>query len=136
MFWTMFLAVLAALLVMREIDKFSRQHRCWKRYCKAQIDYENCLMAYLANNFPKEDTRLKEHAEQYGYWVKQSKSWVGTMDEDECAEQIAGIQKAKVSWVAEMQMAAASAAATSLEDLDNRLAEIKGLPRAGEMTRR
>jgi hypothetical protein len=107
MFWTMFLAVLAALLVMRKIDEFSREHRCWKRYCKAQISYYNCLMAYYADNFPKDDPRrergLKEYGEQYGYWAKQSKSWVGEMDEDECAEQIAEIQKAKGSWVVTMR---------------------------------
>jgi hypothetical protein len=75
MFWTIFLAVLSALLTMRAIHDLSRSHRRWKGYCEAQAEEHNRLMNHFSDKGNQEMAEM--HAKYYRLWKKDAKSWWG-----------------------------------------------------------
>ena len=75
MFWTIFLAVTAALLTARAIDQLLLSHRKYKAYCEAQAEEHNRLMQSYDD---KGDPKMAEmHASLYMQWMKDAKSWWG-----------------------------------------------------------
>jgi len=75
MFWTIFLAVLAALLTMWAIDNISRSHRRWKAFCEAQTEEHNRLVQKYSD---KGDRKMAEmQPEFYRDWKKAAKRWWG-----------------------------------------------------------
>ena len=89
-FFGIFFALLAALWVARQIDNYGKERRLWKRYCKAQVAYYGRRIAMWYDT-DKENAEKKAtmDVDQYNYWVKREKSWIGWMDEDRFAEDMA-----------------------------------------------
>jgi hypothetical protein len=66
--------------LIRCMDEFSRDHRRFKRYCKAQVENANMQMDLADKR--GDQAMARTHAEQYNFWKKHPKYWRGMRGED------------------------------------------------------